>query len=185
MRPTTRRSPGAGASMLGADLLDDVDVGLHAVGGAGRPHELAQRLDHAAALADQPPHVGGVGVHHQRHLVAALLDVDLDRVGVVGQVAGDVLGDGHRTRAGDAVALGADLVDEVVVVGVAHSAASSAGVSSAAASSAAGASAGASASGASAASAASASGASASGAAASAVASGAAADFGSFSPGFT
>ena len=40
----------------------------------------------------------------------ALLDVDLDRVGVVGQVAGDVLGDGEGAGTDDAVALGADFV---------------------------------------------------------------------------
>src|SRR4029078_3652506 len=84
-------------------------------------------------------HVGGVGVHHQRDLAAALLDVDLDRVGVVGEGAGDVLRDregagaarGVRWVLVDAVALGGHLVDEVVVVAlVAHSEASSAGASS-------------------------------------------------------
>ena len=47
----------------------------------------------------------------------ALLDVDLDRVGVVGQVAGDVLGDGQRSGAADAVAFGADLVVDAVALG--------------------------------------------------------------------
>ena len=75
-------------------VLDDVDVGLHAVGGAGGAHELAQRLDHAAAPTDEATHVVGVGVHQQRDLAAALLDLDVDRVGVVGEVAGDVLGHG-------------------------------------------------------------------------------------------
>ena len=56
--------------------------------------DLAQRLDHAAAAADEPAHVVGVRVHEQRDLAAApLLDLDLDRVGIVGEVAGDVLGD--------------------------------------------------------------------------------------------
>src|SRR5207245_7512732 len=112
-RPTTRRSPGSGVIAL----LDDVDVGLHTVGGAGRAHQLAQRLDDPTALADEPAHVVGVGVHQQRDLVAPLLDVDLDRVRIVGQVAGDVLGDGQWAGAGDAIALGADLVLELVVVG--------------------------------------------------------------------
>src|SRR5439155_16671867 len=98
-RPTTRRAPGSGVIAL----FDDVDVGLHAVGRAGRAHQLAQRLDHATALADKPAHVVGVGVHHQRDLVAPLLDVDLDRVGIVGQVPRDVFGDGQRARTGDAV----------------------------------------------------------------------------------
>ena len=46
----------------------------------------------------------------------ALLDVDVDRVGVVDEVAGDVLDDGRGAATDDAVALGADLVVEVVVV---------------------------------------------------------------------
>ena len=86
--------------------LRDVDVGLHAVGAACGTHELAQRLDHTTATADETAHVVGVRVHEQRDLAAAtLLDLDLDRVGIVGEVAGDVLGDGAGARADDAVAL--------------------------------------------------------------------------------
>src|SRR5947207_6070684 len=134
--------------------LRDVDVCLDAVGAACGTHELAQSLDHATATPDEPPHVVGVGVHEQRDLTAAaFLDLDLDRVGIVGEVPRDVLGDRARTSAHDPVALGTDFVLVVIVfvvvveVFVAHvaSSAGSAGASSAGASSAGASSAGASA----------------------------------------
>ena len=55
-------------------------------------------------------------MHQQHDLAAALLDVDVDGVGLLGEVAGDVLDDGLRLAADDAVALAGDLVLEVVVI---------------------------------------------------------------------
>ena len=56
-------------------------------------------------------------MHEQRDfVVATLLDDDVDGVGILGEAARDVLGDCDRACADDAVAVGTDLVDEVVVV---------------------------------------------------------------------
>ena len=69
--------------------------------------------------ADEATHVALVGTDEQGHLVAPLDQVDLDRVGLVGDCSRHVLDDGLRPPADDAVALTGDLV--VVVVLVAHS----------------------------------------------------------------
>src|SRR5258705_402091 len=96
-------------------LLHDVDVGLDALGRAGGPDHLSQRLDHPAALADEPPHVAGTGVHEQLHLVATLAHVDLDGLGLLGDIVRHVLDDRPRPRPDDAVAFRRDLIRVLLV----------------------------------------------------------------------
>src|SRR5207344_3006165 len=91
-------------------LLHDVDVGLDALGGAGSADDLPESLDDPAPLADETPHVARAGVHEELHVGTALLDVDLDRLGLFGDVAGHVFDDRPSPCAQDAVALGRDLV---------------------------------------------------------------------------
>src|SRR5262245_41623628 len=120
MRPTSR-TRGSVPPLIGgaARSLRDVDAGLHAFERAGGARHLSDRLDDPAATPDETTHVGRARVHEEEDLVAAaLLEVDVDHVGLLGQRAGAVLDDGLRAGADDAVALGADLVLEVVLVDV-------------------------------------------------------------------
>src|SRR5437660_1671115 len=112
-RPTRPSSRSAAAN---SRLLHDVDVGLDALGGAGGADDLPERLDDPAALADETPHVARAGVHEELHVVAPLLDVDLDRLGLLGDVVGHVLHDRASACAEDPVAFGRDLVVVLVFV---------------------------------------------------------------------
>src|SRR5262249_60280717 len=57
-RPTR---PSSSSAAPKGRLLDDVDVGLDALAGTSGAHDLPERLDDAAALADQTAHIGGGG----------------------------------------------------------------------------------------------------------------------------
>src|SRR5437764_3868560 len=110
IRPTSRRSPANG-------LIHDVEAGSHAFPRAGGGHDLAQRLGDPAAPADHLPHVGRRHVEAQFHLAGpALRRLHEYPVGVVDDVAGDVLQHALGEAADDPVALGADLVNVLVVL---------------------------------------------------------------------
>src|SRR5215831_9478566 len=111
-RPTR---PSSSSAAPKGRLLDDVDVGLDALAGTSGAHDLPERLDDAAALADQTAHIGGAGVDQELHVVAALGHVDLDGLGLFGDVAGHVLDDGTGASAEDPIPLWCDLVVVLVV----------------------------------------------------------------------
>src|SRR5262249_59436235 len=75
-RPTR---PSSSSAAPKGRLLDDVDVGLDALAGTSGAHDLPERLDDAAALADQTAHIGGGGGGQGPPRVAARRAVGLRR----------------------------------------------------------------------------------------------------------
>src|SRR4051794_7464742 len=82
---TTRPTSSTGVAPVGvaSASVDDVDRGLHAFAGGGGPHDRADRLGHAPALADDLAHVVGGDVEAQVDAAAGLVDLDHDRLGIV------------------------------------------------------------------------------------------------------
>src|SRR2546426_7859642 len=113
IRPTSRR-----AGSPNSPLIDDVEAGPDALPGPGRRHHLAQRLGHPAATADDLAHVGGRHVQAQLDVGARAPFADLheDPVGIVDDVAGEVLEHALGEGADDPVALGSDLGPVVLLV---------------------------------------------------------------------
>jgi hypothetical protein len=73
--------------------LQDLDVGPDALASAGHANDRAEGAGHAAAPADHAPHVLGVDAKLQQEAAVVLDSGDLDRVGVLDDVAGEVLED--------------------------------------------------------------------------------------------
>src|SRR5205085_12659678 len=72
-------------------LVDDVDRRVDVLTGAGGPDHGADGLGHPAPPSDHPAHVGRRHVEAQHHRAAALVDLDVDRVLVVDDGAGEVV----------------------------------------------------------------------------------------------
>src|SRR6266540_4051836 len=86
-------------------LVQEVDVDLDAVAHRSRPHHRADGARDAAPLADHAAHVGRRDPNCEREsaptAVATLLDLDLDRVGVVDHRLREVLQDREGVRGRD------------------------------------------------------------------------------------
>ncbi|HEX4217700.1 MAG TPA: hypothetical protein VHZ02_04995, partial [Acidimicrobiales bacterium] len=96
-----------------ASVVDDVDVRMNAVPGAGRSHQGADGLGDAAATTDDPAHVIGGDVDPEANGTVALLGVDDHRLGLRGDRVDQVGHHGQRRAARNAVA---GVVVVVVVV---------------------------------------------------------------------
>src|SRR5437660_313238 len=116
MRPTSSRSPATPRRLMSPRSVHDVEARPHTFLGAGGGHDLAEGLGDPAAATDHLAHVGRRHVEAQLHLAPALRGLHEDAVGVVDDVAGDVLQHALGHPADDPVALGPDLVVVVDVV---------------------------------------------------------------------
>src|SRR5437868_14151972 len=99
-------------------LFDEVDVDGCAVAHRRGPHDRADRLRDAAALADHPTHVALRDAHFDRGATAALGHVDLDTVGVFDDGLHEVLAHIARCGGGNAVDVGGVVTSIGVRVGV-------------------------------------------------------------------
>src|SRR5487761_1839995 len=74
-----------------ASVVDEVDVGVHAFARAGHPHQGADGLGHPPPAADHASHVAGSDVDAKAGGTARVVGLYDDRVGLGGDVAGDVV----------------------------------------------------------------------------------------------
>src|SRR4051794_1933380 len=118
MRPTSRSGCSSSPLIGSPRSVEELDVDLDAVAHGGCPRDGADRGGHPAPLADDPTHVAFADGHVQRGAPAALLDLDLDGVGIVHDRPHEVVEHAAGVPGRDRVGIVVDgvAIDVVVIV---------------------------------------------------------------------